>query len=287
MSETCEGSDSQSGNQMLGSDHFSFYSRAIVALFSQSEGALAFCSERLDCVGKESGVSKNNDLNNTSLSGYHLRHDYKTGGPVSLFSDAIGPQLSDFAKERITALVRHSLFNFSKEIDSIVEAVLGISRLQSILRYKESLLKHHEAPRDADTEHDPRKRQKVLPSVEMDKDLRLILDAESSKVEQLVKKHSAELLTKIEHMKQKLEDFVDLLLSNFRPMTLTERQKLQKLIKNLPPQNLDRVVEIIKRGKPCSEEIHVDLEEQSNVTLWRLYIFVGAVESARKLCEVR
>lgn len=70
-------------------------------------------------------------------------------------------------------------------------------------------------------------------------------------------------------------------------MTLTEKQQLQKLIQKLPPRNLDRVVEIIERNKPFrkqkSDAILVDLEEEDNVTLWRLYIYVKAVENAGKL----
>lgn len=70
-------------------------------------------------------------------------------------------------------------------------------------------------------------------------------------------------------------------------MTLAEKQQLQKLIQKLPPRNLDRVVEIIQKNKPLEmrspDVIHVDLEEEGNVTLWRLYIYVKTVENARKL----
>lgn len=84
------------------------------------------------------------------------------------------------------------------------------------------------------------------------------------------------------------------------------------MIKGLPPKNLDRVVELVERGKPAEKRSHdnifVDLEKevqekprdafyeitlililtcvlhlQSNVTLWRLYYYVQAVEKARKL----
>jgi hypothetical protein len=94
-------------------------------------------------------------------------------------------------------------------------------------------------------------------------------------------------------------------------MTLTEKQQLRKLVQKLPPKNLDRIVEIIQRGKPTeaqsSDEILVDLEKevnkmrehfiwilfrianpsknvvQDNTTLWRLYFYVEAVEKARVL----
>lgn len=49
-------------------------------------------------------------------------------------------------------------------------------------------------------------------------------------------------------------------------MTLVEKQQLQKMIQELPPRNLERVVEIIRRNKPIDrysrDEIHVDLEKE-------------------------
>lgn len=51
-----------------------------------------------------------------------------------------------------------------------------------------------------------------------------------------------------------------------RSMTLVEKQQLRKMIQELPPRNLDRVVEIIQRNKPIDrysrDEIHVDLEKE-------------------------
>ena len=56
------------------------------------------------------------------------------------------------------------------------------------------------------------------------------------------------------------------LTSIYRSMTHTERRQLQKLIQKLPKENLVRVVEIIQHGrpvgKPCGEEIFVDLEKE-------------------------
>ncbi|KAI8020283.1 Transcription factor GTE4 [Camellia lanceoleosa] len=70
-------------------------------------------------------------------------------------------------------------------------------------------------------------------------------------------------------------------------MTLSEKQQIQKPIQKLPPRNLDHVVEIIQHNKPSgkysSDEIHVDLEKEDNVALWRLYYYVEAVENTRKL----
>lgn len=96
-------------------------------------------------------------------------------------------------------------------------------------------------------------------------------------------------------------------------MTFAEKKQLQKMIKALPRENLDRVAELVKRGKQGDEksddDIHVDLEKevreehmdtlyivlfvysnfcctlllQNIATLWRLYYYVKAIEKARKL----
>lgn len=56
------------------------------------------------------------------------------------------------------------------------------------------------------------------------------------------------------------------LVAIYRPMTLPEIKQLQKMIKALPPQNLDRVVELVERGKQAEkrshDEIFVDLEKE-------------------------
>ncbi|CAL5370487.1 unnamed protein product [Camellia sinensis] len=66
-------------------------------------------------------------------------------------------------------------------------------------------------------------------------------------------------------------------------MTLSEKQQIQKPIQKLPPRNLDHVVEIIQHNKPSgkysSDEIHVDLEKEDNVTLWRLHYYLQPILS--------
>lgn len=101
-------------------------------------------------------------------------------------------------------------------------------------------------------------------------------------------------------------------------MTRAEKQELRKLIQMLPQRNLNRVVEIVQHSKLAetrsSGELFVDLEQevkakrkkkrqehdiecsldaifnllqnivfQDNVTLWRLYYYVKAVEKAGEL----
>ncbi|THG23381.1 hypothetical protein TEA_006473 [Camellia sinensis var. sinensis] len=116
---------------------------------------------------------------------------------------------------------------------------------------------------------------------EVDDDMQFLLENDAPKVEAVVKKHSDEVFTMLGHMEQQLEELLDTVLSNCRLMTLSEKQQLRKLIQKLPPRNLDRVVEIIQCNKPfgkySADEIH------DNVTLWRLYYYVKAVDNAREL----
>lgn len=123
--------------------------------------------------------------------------------------------------------------------------------------------------------------------LQVNDDLRLLLETDSAKVEETMKEISDELSKTLGCMKQKLEELLDTVMSNYRLMTLAEKQQLQILIQKLPPRNLDRVVEIIQHGNPTAkyslDNVFVDLERVDNTTLWRLYCCVQAVENGRKL----
>lgn len=123
---------------------------------------------------------------------------------------------------------------------------------------------------------------------EVNDDLQILLVNRGPKVLEKLEKHSAEFSATLGRMEEKLEELLDIVISNCRPMTLAEKQELRRLIQNLPPQNLDRVVEIIQRGKPPEkqsrdDDVTVDLLNEDNVTLWRIYFHVKAVENAIKL----
>ncbi|ESR59906.1 hypothetical protein CICLE_v10015858mg [Citrus x clementina] len=122
---------------------------------------------------------------------------------------------------------------------------------------------------------------------EVDDDLQFLLESDSSEVEETVKKYSDELFATLGHMEQKLEELLNTVVSRCRPMTRPEKQELRKLIQKLPQNNLARVVEIVQHSKLAdsrpSDEYFVDLEKEDNVTLWRLFYYVKAVEKAREL----
>ncbi|GMH06805.1 hypothetical protein Nepgr_008645 [Nepenthes gracilis] len=123
---------------------------------------------------------------------------------------------------------------------------------------------------------------------EVNDDFQFLLEMGNSlQLKEMVQRQSDELSRTLHHMEHQLEELLDAVISKCRPMTYPEKLQLQKFIQKLPPKNLDRVVEIIHRKRPSEspsdDEIFVDLEKQDNITLWRLYFYVKAVENARKL----
>ncbi|XP_023912447.2 uncharacterized protein LOC112024041 isoform X2 [Quercus suber] len=175
----------------------------------------------------------------------------------------------------------------------MLDPVLAVCRLQSEVRRRKRPLSHTGATYDSDVGQVPPKKLKTteapkksaaLEGPKMD-DLQFFLENDTLEVEDSVNKFSDELSAKLGHMEQQLEELLGAIMSTCRDMTLTEKQQLRKLIQKLPPKNLNRVVEIIQHGKlaePQScDEIFVDLEKENNITLWRLYYYIGAVEKAR------
>ncbi|KAI7734780.1 hypothetical protein M8C21_007086 [Ambrosia artemisiifolia] len=117
--------------------------------------------------------------------------------------------------------------------------------------------------------------------------LQVLLENRGPTVIEKMDEHSAELSATLKRMEEKLEELVDLVVSGCRAMSLEEKHQLRRLVENLDPENLDRVVQIIQRGKPpekqARDDITVDLQNEDKSTLWRIYFHVKAVENARKL----
>ncbi|OIW14434.1 hypothetical protein TanjilG_20880 [Lupinus angustifolius] len=170
---------------------------------------------------------------------------------ISLYNDAIGADLSDIKKERLRSLLRQSVTTLSSEVNEV-------------------------------------------------DDFQSLLENDNVEVEETVKRYTEELSGKLVYMEQHLESLLDAVMSKCRygvillsgyvkngPMTLVEKQQLQRLIQKLPAENLDRVVQIICRSRPVKEQssdkIFVDLEKEDNATLWRLYYYIEAFEKAKIL----
>ncbi|KAL2641951.1 hypothetical protein R1flu_009538 [Riccia fluitans] len=70
-----------------------------------------------------------------------------------------------------------------------------------------------------------------------------------------------------------------------RPMTFEEKRKLSVALENLPPDKLERIVQIIKKRNPNvsqnEDEIEVDIDSFDNDTLWELDRFVTNCAKSR------
>lgn len=274
-------------NNIFGPDFFGLYKSEIDELLSQDDSLLPFprqasqLSGTLNEVGREKGSTKNRRQT--------IESNVNTGS-ASLFSNGIGAQLSESKKERLNSLLRQSVFTLTQEIDEMENPVLSVCRIRSCLICKEELL-HSDASK-ADQQEHPRKKAKVIHAcsdlinkhVQLDDDLRFILEHDSTRVEELVQSHTNEISETLDHMEKKLEELLNAVMTSCRAMTPPEKQQLRKLIQKLPAKNLDRVVEIIELKNPSvnysCEELNVDLDALDNVTLWRLYFYVETVQAA-------
>ncbi|XP_030953737.1 uncharacterized protein LOC115976546 isoform X5 [Quercus lobata] len=298
MSEASRNTVTRSELTHIGPDYFGYYTREVVELLSQDDDILPSASQTSSLSGRKCGeVVGNNTI------------EYRNKFSGSLLTNSIGAGLSDFKKEGLKALLRQGISILSPEVDEMLDPVLAVCRLKSEVRRRKSPLSHTGATYDSDAGQVPHKKLKTTEAPkksaalegskefhlesnrgyeedhrEMD-DLQFFLENDTLEVEDTVNKFSDELSAKLGYMEQQLGELLGAIMSTCRAMTLTEKQQLRKLIQKLPPKNLDRVVEIIQHGKlaePQSrDEIFVDLEKENNITLWRLYYYIGAVEKAR------
>ncbi|XVF57912.1 hypothetical protein PTKIN_Ptkin07bG0020700 [Pterospermum kingtungense] len=283
MSKASGNSAGLSEQCKAGPDFFSFYAREIVDLLLQDEST-PLASNASELSQGEYGVVNGKDA-----------------GP--LFENNIGVGLSDSKKRRLKGLLRQSANDLSMEVDEMLDPVVSMCQLRYKIRSK-SLVN---SASDGDAAQVATKKPKLSASCsstsiggnscpaksgsceEIEDDLEFLLKNDNQLlVEETTKKYSDELLSTLVHMEQKLEETLDAVTSKCRPMTRPEKRQLQKLIQKLPKENLIRIVEIIQHGRsagePC-EEIFVDLEKEENVTLWRLYYYVEAVEKAKMLAH--
>ncbi|XP_028778557.1 uncharacterized protein LOC114735070 [Neltuma alba] len=274
-------------HQREGPDYFGYYSHEVVNLLSEDENNMQSASQTSELPRNSSGQD----------SGKSAEEHRDSSG--SLNSDN-----SDFKKERLRSLLRQSVTDLSSEVNEMLDPVLAMRRLQSRLKGEKHSSSHAVAVPDDDAAQVPSEKRKgddnqLAPNTnleekneEVNDDLRFLLESDRVEVEEIVKKHADQLSGRLGYMERQLELLLNAVTSTCRPMTLDEKQQLQKLIQKLPPRNLDRVVEIISQSKPVEEqpcdELYVDLEKEDNITLWRLYYYVKAVERARTLsCRQR
>ncbi|RZC55918.1 hypothetical protein C5167_014756 [Papaver somniferum] len=102
-------------------------------------------------------------------------------------------------------------------------------------------------------------------------------------------KHNDELAKQLEHMEQKLEELLDIVVSKCRQMNISEKQQLRNLIQTLSPKNQDRVVQIIKcrklpRGGKSFYDLNIGLDKEDEGWLGNADK-VSAPEFAKVLME--
>ncbi|KAF7117042.1 hypothetical protein RHSIM_RhsimUnG0005800 [Rhododendron simsii] len=261
---------------LVGPDYFSFYTQEVAELLSHDEDFLPLPSETAEFGERTSDMVGDKAI----VLG-------------TLFSSPIGARLSEYKKERLKALLRQSAVTLSQEVDegAIYLLYQGATLWLHMVGVDNSLTLCPASGDDA--KQHPHKKIKLSSSTsfasngspvsaEVNEDLQFLLE-NSAKVDESMKKHSDELSETLGHMERQLEEILDRILSTCRLMTLSEKQQLQKLIQKLPPRNLDRVVEIIQRNKPSGKYSSGMIHD--NLTLWRLYCCVEAVENARKLAR--
>ncbi|GBG65178.1 hypothetical protein CBR_g49972 [Chara braunii] len=82
----------------------------------------------------------------------------------------------------------------------------------------------------------------------------------------------------LEVIDKELEDLKGMTMSKCRPMTIEEKRQLGHNLGKLPPDRLNRVIQIIAQSNPNfdmkGDEVEVDIDAQTPGTLWRLHRFV-------------
>ncbi|XP_042495441.1 transcription factor GTE6-like [Macadamia integrifolia] len=84
-----------------------------------------------------------------------------------------------------------------------------------------------------------------------------------------------------------LEELREMVIQKCRKMSTEEKKKLCSGLSRLDPEDLNKALEIIAKKNPSfqatAEEVELDMDAQSESTLWRLKFFVkGALESSGK-----
>ncbi|KAK1290061.1 hypothetical protein QJS10_CPB18g00608 [Acorus calamus] len=218
-----------------------------------------------------------------------------TSSEERLFSRGI-KGLSDFQIEKLTAMLNESKFALDHEVDEVCHRVF---QFQKHLPEKEAIPCYLDATNEGMNERLYKKQKSTSSSLGTPLDgqartsgtpLLKKVDNEFQNLSfnnELGTDGARKIDAKLRKMGQQLEEYMNILMSMFRPMTLAEKQQLLNMIKKIPRNALDRVINIIQSRKPSEsnppDEIHVDLEEEDDVTLWRLYFHVKLVATANNI----
>ncbi|CAH9115371.1 unnamed protein product [Cuscuta europaea] len=120
IAESPMGSDASNVGNITGPDYFSFYKCEIAELLSQDEDFLP--------SSLQTSVSSDNLNGNMATA-----KKCNTASSSSLFSDCIGPEVSETKIEKLKSLLRQSVFSLSQDVDEMVDPVLKLCELKSVL----------------------------------------------------------------------------------------------------------------------------------------------------------
>lgn len=123
----------------------------------------------------------------------------------------------------------------------------------------------------------------LLPKVDEEEERRKEEEAEMHLDVQLAQeaayaKMARDLSLDLDEVDTHLEDIRDLVLQKCRKMTTEEKKRLGSAITRLSPEDINKALEIIAQNDPtfqaAGETVEVDIDAQSEATLWKLKFFV-------------
>ncbi|XP_042059266.1 transcription factor GTE6-like [Salvia splendens] len=125
----------------------------------------------------------------------------------------------------------------------------------------------------------------LLPKVDEEEERRREEEADMQLDVQLAQeaayaKMTRELCFDLDEVDAQLEELRDSVLQKCRKMTTEEKKRLGSAITRLSPEDINKAVDIIAQNDPtfqaAGETVEVDIDAQSESTLWKLKFFVKA-----------
>ncbi|KAK9049530.1 hypothetical protein SSX86_031501 [Deinandra increscens subsp. villosa] len=123
----------------------------------------------------------------------------------------------------------------------------------------------------------------LLPKVDEEEERRKREEAEAQLDMQLAQevshaKMARELTTELDKMGNRLEEMREVVLRNCRKMSTEEKKALMTVLTQLSPEDLNKALLIVAQNNPnfqaTGQEVDLDIDAQSESTLWKLKFFV-------------
>lgn len=125
---------------------------------------------------------------------------------------------------------------------------------------------------------DEEEKRRKLEEAEMQLDMQLAQEAAHAKM-------AKDLAIEIENVERNLEELTDSVLQKCRKMSTEEKKQLGNAITKLSPEDINKALEIIAQGNPsfqaAGDTVEVDIDAQSESTLWKLKFFVKEMLQAQ------